>query len=260
MDLELQGKTVLITGGSKGIGLACAESFAAEGCKLVLVARTAETLETQRERLSQAYDVEVTIQPLDLSQSVSVDALQERCPDPDILVNNAGAIPGGDLNAVGEARWREGWELKVFGYINMTRAYHRRMCERGNGVIVNVVGLAGEKPDVGYVAGTTGNASLMAFTRAVGSTSLEHGVRVLAVNPGPVETDRIVTLLQTRAEGEHGDASRWRDYLKRLPMGRAAKREEVADVVAFLASPRASYVSGVVITVDGGLACRGGSF
>lgn len=260
MEIELRGKTVLITGGSKGIGLACAERFAAEGCTLMLVARSAETLESQRRRLGETYGVEVMVQPLDLSQSGSVDELQQCCPHPDVLVNNAGAIPGGDLNGVDETRWRKGWDLKVFGTINMTRAYHQRMCERGHGVIVNVVGLAGEKPDAGFVAGTTGNASLMAFTRAVGSISLDHGVRVIAVNPGPVETDRIVTLLKTRAESEKGDASRWRDYLKQLPMGRAARPEEVADVVAFLASPRASYMSGVVITVDGGLGSRGSSF
>ena len=98
----------------------------------------------------------------------------------------------------------------------------------------------------------------MAFTRAVGSTSLEHGVRVAAVNPGPVETDRLVTLMRGRADAEHGDPERWREYLSGMPMGRAAHPGEVADLVLFLASARASYISGTVVTLDGGLASRQG--
>jgi NAD(P)-dependent dehydrogenase (short-subunit alcohol dehydrogenase family) len=138
----------------------------------------------------------------------------------------------------------------------MTRAFLALMQQRGHGVILNVIGLAGEKPDAGYVAGSAGNASLMAFSRAVGSTSLDHGVRVLAVNPGPVETDRIVTLMKTRAERELGDAGRWQEFMKKLPLGRAAKAEEVADLVAFLVSDRAAYVTGTVHTIDGGLGAR----
>jgi NAD(P)-dependent dehydrogenase (short-subunit alcohol dehydrogenase family) len=260
MDLELSGKTVLVTGGSKGIGLACAEAFAAEGCQVHIVARTADELARQRDRLQAEHGVKVVDHALDLSSGASVDELVERCTTPDIVVNNAGAIPGGDLDAVDEARWREGWDLKVFGYVNMTRRYLPMMRERGYGTIVNVVGLAGEKFDAGYVAGSAGNAALMAFTRAVGGTSLDHGVRVVAVSPGPTETDRIATLLKGRAEREHGDPSRWKEYLQRLPGGRAALPREVADVVVFLASERASYVSGVVVTIDGGQAAAGSSF
>ena len=134
------------------------------------------------------------------------------------------------------------------------------MRERGRGVIVNVIGLAGEKYDSGYIAGTTGNASLMAFTRGIGSTSIDHGVRILGVNPGAVATDRIRTLLTTRAESEFGDGSRWQEFFSKLPLGRAASVEEVANVVVFLASERASYLSGIVVTIDGGQAARGGSF
>ena len=102
----------------------------------------------------------------------------------------AGAIPGGDLQSIDEVRWREAWDLKVFGYINMTRAFLDAMEQRGSGVIINVTGLAADRTDAGYVAGTAGNAGLNAFTRAVGGRSLSHGVRVLAVSPGPVATDR----------------------------------------------------------------------
>jgi NAD(P)-dependent dehydrogenase (short-subunit alcohol dehydrogenase family) len=259
MDLNLRGKTALITGASKGIGLAVARLLAEEGCDLHLVARSGDMLEAARGSIRSRHQVAVTLHPLDLSRSQSVADLAESCRDVDILINNAGAIPGGSVDMVDDARWRAAWDLKVFGYINMTRAFLGLMQQRGRGVILNVIGLAGEKPDSGYVAGSAGNASLMAFTRAVGSTSLDRGVRVLAVNPGPVETDRIVTLMKTRAEREFGDAGRWQEYLKKLPLGRAAKAEEVADLVVFLASDRAAYLSGTVYTIDGGLGSRGGS-
>ena len=258
MDLKLQGRTVLVTGGSKGIGFAVAEGFAAEGCNLHLVARTAETLEAARKKIQDAHGVEVAVHPVDLSRSDAVGKLVQTCPTPDILVNNAGAIPGGDLEAITEPRWREAWDLKVFGYVNMTREYYGRMRERGQGVIVNVIGAAGERPDAGYVAGSAANASLMAFTRAMGSRSMEDGIRVVAVNPGLIETDRAVTLMQTRAEKKFGDASRWKEFYDSLPVGRPGKPHEVADLVVYLASPRASWVSGTVITIDAGASGRTG--
>ncbi len=256
MDLQLTGKTVLVTGGSKGIGLGVAQAFAAEGCGLHLVSRSPDNLDAAKAAIHESHDVAVTLHAHDLSDSAAVTALAESCPEVDILVNNAGAIPGGDLDTVDEASWRQAWDLKVFGYLNMTRVYYGAMRRRGRGVILNVIGLAGEKPDHGYVAGSAGNAALMAFTRAIGGVSLDHGVRVLGVNPGPVETERIVRLFQAKAESEFGDAGRWRDYLKVLPKGRPASVPEIAEVVVFLASERAAYMSGTIVTIDGGAAAR----
>ena len=260
MDLKLSGKTTLITGASKGIGAGVARGLAEEGCNVHLVARTAADLEAFAETLRADTGVEVTTHAFDLSDGANVDKLINAAGVPNILINNAGAIPAGDLLAIGEARWREAWDLKVFGYINMCRAFYGAMKDRGYGTIVNVTGLAADRTDSGYVAGTAGNASLNAFTKAVGGRSLNDGVRIMSVSPGPVATERLVNLMKTKAEAEHGDPERWQSYLANLPLGRAASVQEVADVVVFMASERANYVNGSVVNVDGGHGANQGSF
>ncbi len=260
MDLNLAGRTALITGGSKGIGAGVALGLAGEGCTVHIAARTEADLQTTASRIAEQTGAEMTHHVADLSQSAAIAGLLDATGCPDILVNNAGAIPAGDIAAVDEARWREAWDLKVFGYINMCRTVHDAMKARGSGVIINVTGLAADRTDAGYIAGTAGNASLNAFTRALGGRSLRDGVRVLAVSPGPVETERLVTLMRARAEAEYGDPDRWQGYLGNLPRGRAATVAEVADVVTFLASDRAAGVSGTVVTVDGGHGSNQGSF
>jgi NAD(P)-dependent dehydrogenase (short-subunit alcohol dehydrogenase family) len=204
-------------------------------------------------------NVQVTVPDLDLTRPGAAAALAERCGDIDILINNAGAIPGGTIGTIDEARWRAAWDLKVFGYINLTRAVYDGMKARKGGVIVNIIGLAAERPTAGNIAGSAGNASLVAFTRGLGGASLDDGIRVLGVNPGWVETERMVTLMKTRAQQTLGDGERWRDLMAqmKLPLGRPARPDEVADVVVFLASPRAGYVSGTVVTIDGGSGTRG---
>ena len=260
MELGLKGKTVLVTGASKGIGKGVAQAMAQEGCNLHLVSRTLSDLEATAKEVMTSYGVEVQIHAMDLSDSASIDQLRKAIPTPDILVNNAGAIPAGTLQAVQEPRWREAWDLKVFGYINMCRAFYADMAERGHGVIINVTGLAADRTDADYIAGTTGNAGLNAFTRTLGSRSLRDGIRVLSVSPGAVATERLIGLMRTKAEAEFGDGEKWGDYLANLPLKRAAHVEEVADMVTFLASERASYISGIVVTVDGGHGANNGSF
>jgi 3-oxoacyl-[acyl-carrier protein] reductase len=257
MDLDLGGRKALITGASKGIGRATARALAAEGCDLVLVARTAGDLAAARDEIRAHHNVAATVVPLDLSQGDAARALARDFPDIDILVNNAGAIPGGTIEEIDEPRWRQAWDLKVFGYVNLARAYFAQMKSRRRGVIVNIIGSAGEKLDAAYIAGSTGNAALMAFTRALGGAAPEAGLRVVGINPGPVATDRLVTLLKKRAQDRLGDAGRWQELVKPMPFGRAAKPEEIAAMVAFLASDLSGYTTGTIVTIDGGAAHRG---
>jgi len=256
MELGLRGRKALVTGASKGIGRACAEALASEGCDVVLVSRTAADLETVRARIAGEHNVGVRVFALDISDSRNVDKVAAECGDIDILVNNAGAIPGGNIAQIDEARWREAWDLKVFGYINMTRRFYAQMAARRSGVIVNILGAAGENPDFDYIAGSSGNASLMAFTRAMGGTAPRDNIRVVGINPGPVATDRLVTLMRTRAETLFGDPEKYTELMKPLAFGRAAKPEEIGHMAAFLASDLSGYTTGTIITIDGGGSSR----
>jgi NAD(P)-dependent dehydrogenase (short-subunit alcohol dehydrogenase family) len=256
MDLGLRGRKALITGASKGIGRACAEVLAEEGVDIVLVSRTAADLEAVRAKIAGEHNVAVRHYALDLSDSKNVDRLAAECADTDILVNNAGAIPGGNIAQIDEARWREAWDLKVFGYINMTRRFYALMAARRAGVIINILGAAGENPDFDYVAGSSGNASLMAFTRAIGGTAPRDNLRVMGINPGPVMTERLITLMKTRAQTNFGDPEKWTDLMKPLAFGRAATPEEIGYMAAFLASDRSAYTTGSIITIDGGGSSR----
>jgi 3-oxoacyl-[acyl-carrier protein] reductase len=256
MDLGLRGRKALITGASKGIGRACAEILAEEGCDVVLVSRTAADLEAARAKIAGEHNVSVRYFALDLSDSRNVDKLATECADTDLLVNNAGAIPGGNIAQIDEVRWRQAWDLKVFGYINVTRRFYALMAKRQRGVIVNIIGAAGQNPDSEYIAGSTGNASLMAFTCAMGGTAPRDGLRVLGINPGPVMTERLITLMKTRAETQFGDPEKYTELMKPLAFGRAAKPEEIAWMAAFLASDRSGYTTGSIVTIDGGGSSR----
>ncbi|CCE04238.1 putative dehydrogenase [Bradyrhizobium sp. STM 3843] len=258
MDLHLSGKRVLITGASKGIGAAAAEAFAEEGCHLRLAARSGDQLKALAERLRAKHQIDAAAHAVDLRKPEDVARLAQDAEDIDILVNNAGDIPGGALDKIDEATWRHAWDLKVFGFINLARLVYARMKARGTGVIINDIGVGGEKFDANYICGSAGNAALMAFTRALGSKSLTDNIRVVGINPGPVGTDRHVTLLKTRAKHQFGDESRYKEFQKGLPLGRPAHPREIADLMTFLASDRSSYTSGVIFTVDGGISAGWG--
>jgi NAD(P)-dependent dehydrogenase (short-subunit alcohol dehydrogenase family) len=252
MDLELNGKTALITGASKGIGRAIAMILAEEGCNLHLAARTELDLLVLHDELKSKFYIQVTIHATDLSIIDNVVSLADITSSVDILINNAGAIPAGDIARLDVETIKDAWDLKVFGFVGLTKAIYPEMCHRGHGVIVNIIGMAGERSRPNYIAGAMGNAALMALTRALGSESYDKGVRVVGINPGPIETDRLVTQAKTTADMTWGDEARWRETMKGLPGGRAGSVMEIAWVVAFLSSPRASWVSGTTVMVDGG--------
>ncbi|MGE4243124.1 SDR family oxidoreductase [Ramlibacter sp.] len=257
MDLNLKGRKVAISGASQGIGEGLARSFASEGCPLWLVARSGDKLEKLAAELKAAHGVDVKTLAIDMTAEGAIDKVAAFVGDADVLVNNAGSIPGGNLWDVDEKAWRAGWELKVFGYINLTRLVYAKMRERGGGVILNNIGSGGENFDFNYICGTTGNAALMAFTRALGGRSLlDHNIRVVGVNAGLVETPRIVKVLATRAKNELGDAGRANEMTKSLPLGRPATVPEVADLFVYLASDRSAYTSGVICTIDGGMTSK----
>lgn len=253
MDLKLTGRSVLITGASRGIGFSIAKVFASEGCGLHLAARDPERLRSAADEIRRLHGVAAATYPCDLSRTAEVEKLAKACGEVDILVNNAGGIPRGNLQEIDGATWRRAWDLKVFGFIDLTRLVLPRMYARGHGVIVNVIGSAGERPDPNYVAGCVGNAALNMFVECLGGESIRHGVRVVAVNPGPVMTDRFLEGLHRRAERQYGDANRWPELLREeLPSGRAGTPDEVANAVAFLASDLAAYASGAALRIDGG--------
>ena len=256
MDLKLKSKIALITGASKGIGAGIAHTLASEGVKLYLTARNIKKLESLKVELQNKYSVEIQIIPLNLTESDSQEILYEKCKNINILINNAGDIPSGSLFDIDEESWRKGWELKVFGYINLCRGFYPIIKKNGGGVIINNIGNGGEIYDPLYIAGATGNSSLMSFTKALGSNSLEDNIRVIGVNPGPVETERIYKILKNRSLKIFGDENHVQELLKRYPLGRPAHVREISDLIAFLVSEKSGYTSGTVFTVDGGISSR----
>lgn len=256
MELQLKGKHALITGASKGIGLEIALSFCKEGCDVTLNGRDQQQLSQAAKKILEITGVQVKTIAADLSHVAGIAELVKAAGSIDILVNNAGAIPGGDLFALDDATWRKAWDLKLFGYIDMVRQCLPAMQKRGSGVIVNVIGMAGSVPRAGYICGSVANAALIAFTKAMGAASTDHGVRILGINPSQTRTDRIETLMRVQAEKQLGDSDKWFDLTQKLAFGRLAEPREIADLVVFASSERASYLSGTVIDVDGGMQYR----
>ena len=254
MDLGLEGKQVLITGGSKGIGLAIAHAFAAEGASIVACARDKGVLEAAAGEVRRKHNTKVTAHAADLSLPAERVRLHQAFADADILVNNAGAIPGGTIADVSFERLQESWQLKVFGYIHLCQLYVAKMKARKAGAIINIIGMGGRAVGPGYIAGAGGNAALIGFTNALGAETPDYNVRVFGINPAATMTDRIITLSKTRAKARFGDESRWEEALgaEKLPFGRIKKAEEVAALAVMLASPHVHYLSGTVIDMDGG--------
>ncbi len=260
MELGLQGRVALITGGSKGIGRACAAGLAADGARLALCARGTEGLARVAKELG-AKGAEVLTVPADLAEPEAarrvVEATVTRFGRLDILVNNAGAIRGGDFLGTPVEQWAEDWRLKILGYTRIAQAVLPHMRARRWGRIINIIGAAARNPTPDYMAGGIANAGLINFTRALADLGAPDQVLVTAVSPGATATERWDTLVaqRARAQGRAPEDLR-RDLERAQPLGRIGRPEDVADLVVFLASERASFLTGVSITVDGG-ASRG---
>lgn len=256
MDLRIKGKTALITGGSRGIGLGVAKLLAEDGCHLHLVSRKPENLDAARQAIRAEHKVEVACHAVDLSDSAAATKLAGRLKGVDILINNAGSIPQGPLAGMDDAALQASWALKLFGFLNMAREVYTAMCERRSGVIVNVIGASGDRPRADYISGSMANAALIAMSRALGAESPAYGVRVVGLNPAATETERQRVRWEARAQKELGDGNRWQELTRGYPFGRLASVDEIASAIVFLASGRASYISGTILTVDGGRSFR----
>jgi NAD(P)-dependent dehydrogenase (short-subunit alcohol dehydrogenase family) len=248
MNLDLSKKTVLITGASSGIGAATAMAFAQEGADLLLVARNLQKLQSIQELIiSETKKPLESVQLLicDLENHDAINDLAKQTGPVDILVNNAGAIPSGGLMDVSAQAWIQGWQSKVFAYINMSRAYYPLMKSQGHGVMVNVLGNGSQMKRSDYLCGGMGNAALDFFTQTLGASSPDDNIRVLGISPGPVDTERYRKIAKERI-AKLGVA-------RKYPFDRIAKPEEIARMIVFMSSSQAGYVSGAIVTVDGGI-------
>ena len=254
MDLQLRGRHVLVTGGSRGIGLACAREFLAEGCKLSLVGRNPQHMERALAELRPLG--EVAGHCADLTDAAAalqaVDAAEAALGPVDVLVNSAGAARRTPHDELQPQAWHDAMQAKFFTYIHVMDPVVRRMGARGTGAVVNVIGMGGKVATTTHIAGGAANAALMLATAGLAAAWGPRGVRINAVNPTLTLTERLAEgfSVDARLRNTSQDEVQ-RQAEKKLPLGRLAKPEEVAAAVLFLSSPRASYISGAILSMDG---------
>lgn len=251
MNLELDGRCVLVTGGSKGIGLACARAFLAEGARVAIASRSPANLAAARAELG-----EVTTVAGDLTDAAAAGAVVDRVEAElgaiDVLVTSAGAARRTPPEELSPAAWRAAMDAKFFTYINVIDPVVKRMAARGRGVVVTIIGSGGKVASPIHLPGGAANSALMLATVGLANAFASKGIRIVGINPGLTRTTRV-------AEGMQAEAARLgiseADALKRsvdrIPLGRMAEADEIAAVAVFAASPRASYLTGTIITMDG---------
>ena len=251
MDLGLRDKKVLITGGSKGIGLACAKAFIAEGARVALVSRSQDNLKKAKETLRDAYTISA-----DLTDAAAAAAMVERVEKEfgaiDVLVNSAGAAKRTDADDLSPAAWRAGMDAKYFSYINVIDPLIKRMAARGRGAVINIIGSGGKVASPTHLAGGAANAALMLATAGLAYAYASKGVRVVGVSPGVTKTERVAEGLKAEAKRANlSEEQAYNQMVARLPLGRPAEPEEIADIVVFAASERGRYLTGANISTDG---------
>ena len=256
MELGLQDRVALIAGGSMGIGRATALALAREGVNLAICARGKDLLESVAQEISSETSREVLPIVADMTKADDVANFVATAVDHfgrlDILVNCAGNSPGGILQNLTEADWEQSLSLKFLGYVRTTKFAVPHMRQRGWGRIINVIGNDGVKPIYFEITPGAANAAGINFTLAIAEELAPHGITVNAINPGPVDTDRWWGLVRTMArEKGISEAEAQAGAIRSIPMGRLCTAEEVADMVVFLGSERASFVTGAVIAMDG---------
>jgi len=252
MELLLSNKIAIVTGASRGIGKAIAETLSAEGVKVVLVARSNPDLELVASSLPN----ESLVQNVDLREPDSANQIIastiEKFGKLDLLVNNAGATKRGDFLTLTDQEWTDGFALKFYGAMRLSRAAWPYL-QASQGTIINIIGVGGKTGSAEFTIGGTVNAALMNLTKALADRGIKEGVRVNAINPGSIATERLQTRIRNYAEANNLPLE---EVAKRLPQEMKIERfgdpAEIARAVAFLASSQASYIQGAILDVDGG--------
>jgi NAD(P)-dependent dehydrogenase (short-subunit alcohol dehydrogenase family) len=257
MDLQLTNKKVLVTGGSQGIGKAIAFTLASQGADVAICSRNKEALEQAAAEITKKTGRKVVAIAADLTKVADAENFVKQAHDAlgsiDILINNAGSAPGGVIETLTEDDWELALQLKFMGYVRCLRYALPIMVKQGHGRVVNLIGNDGVKPSYWEIAPGAANAAGQNLTKSLAGQYGKNGISFVAVNPGPVRTERWSGLVGAMARDmklSYEDADKLAP--SSIPMGRIAEAEEVANLVAMMASPLMHYVTGTMIEIDGG--------